>query len=137
MLKKTSAEIKLITDIDMHLTIENGIRGGICEPTYYNAKANNEYVNPNFNNEKESYIISLDVNSLYASAMCYKIQYAEIKSDYNISKYTIEYMLNLDPYERYMFLLLIYITQKKFMIVILNFQFYAINLRLQMIRLKT
>ena len=42
---------------------------------------NNKYVNPNFNNEKESYIISLDPNSLYVSAMCYELQYGEIKFD--------------------------------------------------------
>ena len=32
----------------MHLMIENGIRGGRCEPMYYDAKPNNRYANPNF-----------------------------------------------------------------------------------------
>ena len=81
MLKMTSVEIKLMTDLNMHLMIENGIRGGKCEPIYYHANANNKYVNPNFNNEKESYIISLDANSLHVSAMCYELQYGEIKFD--------------------------------------------------------
>ena len=45
MLKMTNAEIKLVTDIDMHLMIEKGISGGRCEPTYYHAKANNKYLN--------------------------------------------------------------------------------------------
>ena len=49
MLKIPDAEIKLITNIDMHLIIQDRIRGGKCEPIYYHAKANNEYVNPNFN----------------------------------------------------------------------------------------
>ena len=49
VLKITDAEIKLITNIDMHLIIQDGIRGGKCEPIYYHAKANNEYVNRNFN----------------------------------------------------------------------------------------
>ena len=64
MLQMTSVEIKLMTDLNMNLMIENGIRGGRCEPIYYHAKANNKYVNPFFNNEKKSSIISLDVNSL-------------------------------------------------------------------------
>ena len=34
MLKMTSVEIKLMTDLNMHLMIENGIRGGKCEPIY-------------------------------------------------------------------------------------------------------
>ena len=53
--------------------------------------------------EKESYVISLDANSLYASAMCYKLPYSEPKLDHNISKYTTEDILNLDPYDQYLF----------------------------------
>ena len=137
MLKMTSVEIKLMTDLNMHLMIENGIRGGKCEPIYYHANSNNKYVNPNFNNEKESYIISLDPNSLYVSAMCYELQYGEIKFDCNIFKNTDEHILNLNPYGEYLFVfLLIYITQNNFTIEILNFQFYVNNLYLQMIRFK-
>ena len=66
MLKITNIEIKLITSVDMHLIIQHGIRVGKCELIYYHAKANNKYVSPDFNkdNEKQSYIISLDANSL-------------------------------------------------------------------------
>ena len=88
MFKMTTDEIKLMTDLNMHLMIDNGIRWGRCDPINYHAKTNNKYVNPNFNNEKESYIICLDANSLYASAMCFELQYAETKFDYNIWKYT-------------------------------------------------
>ena len=61
---------------------------------YYHTKGNNKYVNTNLNkdNEKESYIISLDANSLYASAMCYELQFGELKFDDNIFKYTDEYI---------------------------------------------
>ena len=103
MLKMTSIKIKLLADLNMHLIIENGIRGGRCKPIYYHAKANNKNINPNFNNKKESYIISPDANSLYASAMCYEIQYGKIKFNYNISKYTDEYVLDLNPYGEYLF----------------------------------
>ena len=90
ILKKTNVEIKLITNVDMHLMIENGIRGGRCEPMSYHAKANNEHVNPNFdkNKEKELCIISLDANPLYASAMCYNLPFGELKFDNNVFKYT-------------------------------------------------
>ena len=37
--------------------IENRIRGGRYEPTYYHARANNNYVNPNFDKNKEKRII--------------------------------------------------------------------------------
>ena len=103
MLQMISVEIKLMTNLNMRLMIENGIRGGRCETMYYHAKANNKFVNPNSNNRKESSIISLDVNSLYASAMCYELKHGEIKLDYNVSKYTNQHILNLNPYGEYLF----------------------------------
>ena len=96
MLKMTNTDMKLITVIDMHLMIEKGISAGTCEPTYYHAKANNEYVNPNFDKDEESYIINLDANSLYASAMCYKLPFGKPKFYKDVTKYTADYILNLD-----------------------------------------
>ena len=40
-LKKTGVKLELITDVDMLLMIEKGIRGGICHSIYRHAKANN------------------------------------------------------------------------------------------------
>ena len=71
MLKLTNIKIRLITDRDAYLIIKKGIKGGRCEGIDYHAKANNKYLNSNFNKEtdKESYIVSFDVNSLYPHAM--------------------------------------------------------------------
>ena len=95
--------------------IEKGIRGGRCEPTYYHAKANNKYDNPNFdrNKENESYIISLDANSLYASAMCYKLLHGEPKFDNDISKHTSEYISKLDPHGKYLYVFIVDIHYPK------------------------
>ena len=75
MLKHTNAEIKLITDVNMHLTIENGICGGRCEPAFLKAETNNEYINTNFdkNKDTESHIVSLDASSLYPTTVPEKL----------------------------------------------------------------
>ena len=44
VLKKTEVKLKLLTDIDMLLMVEKGIRGGICHTMYQRAKANNKYM---------------------------------------------------------------------------------------------
>ena len=42
-LKKTGEELELLTDIDMLLIVEKGIRAGICFAIHKYAKANNKY----------------------------------------------------------------------------------------------
>ena len=51
-LKKTEPKLELLTDVDMLLMVEKGIRGGICHAMYRYAKANNKYMK-NYNKDKE------------------------------------------------------------------------------------
>ena len=68
-LKKTNVELELITDYDMLLMIEDGIRGGICHAIQCYPKANNKYMNDYNKNKESSYIQYLDANNLYGMAM--------------------------------------------------------------------
>ena len=55
-LKKTEVKLKLLTDIDMLLMIEKGIKGGICKAIHQYAKANNKYMKDYDKNKESSYL---------------------------------------------------------------------------------
>ena len=52
-LKETKVKLDLLTDIDMLLMVEKGMRGGICHSIYRYAKANNKYMK-DYDKNKES-----------------------------------------------------------------------------------
>ena len=72
-LKKTNIELELLTDYDMLLMVEEGIRGGICHSIHRHAKANNKNMKNYNNKEESSYIQYLDPNNLYGWAMSKKL----------------------------------------------------------------
>ena len=72
-LKKTEVELDLLTDNDMLLMVEEGIRGGMCQAFYRYSKVNNKYIK-NYNKSiKSSYLMHLDVNNLYGWTMSQKL----------------------------------------------------------------
>ena len=72
-LKKTNVELELLTDYDMLLMVEEGIRGGIFHAIQRYAKANNKYMKDYDKRKKSSYIQYLDANNLYGKAMTEKL----------------------------------------------------------------
>ena len=72
-LKKTNIGLELLTDYDMLLMVEKGIRGGICHSIQRYAKTNNKYMKNYNKNEESSYIQYLDANNVYGWAMSQKL----------------------------------------------------------------
>ena len=68
-LKITKVQLELLSDPDMLLMIESGIRGWIATISHRHFKANNEYMEIEFDPAEESRFISyLDANNIYGWA---------------------------------------------------------------------
>ena len=88
-LKKTNVCLELLTDPDMLLMFEKGIRGGINQAVFRYASANNKYMGDKYDPEKESSFLQyLDANNLYGWAMIQKLPIGGFKWIENVDRFT-------------------------------------------------
>ena len=93
MMKRTGIKLDLLTDYDMHLMVEQGLRGGISLISHRHAVANNPYIKEYDPKKKHKYIIYLDANNLYGLAMVQSLP----QSDFQWSSER-DYKVLLDKY---------------------------------------
>ena len=80
LLKITKVKLELLTDPDMLLMFEHGIRGGISMISNRYGQANNIYMEEKYDESKpDKYITYLDANNLYGWAMCKKLPTDDFK----------------------------------------------------------
>jgi hypothetical protein len=85
--------LELITDYNIYLMIERGIRGGLSQISMRYAKANNK-LSKNYNPaEPESYISYYDANNLYGCGMSSYLPYKDFH--WNTEEWTAERILEL------------------------------------------
>ena len=86
MLKHTGIELQLLTDIDMVLFGERGIRDGISQCRNHYSRANNPYVADYNPTEDTTYLVYYDVNNLYGWAMMQYLPYGGFEWVENFEK---------------------------------------------------
>ena len=96
LFKKTEIELELLTDVDMLLMVEEGIRCGICYAMHRHAKANNKYMENYDKNKESSCIQYLDASNLYGWPMSQKLPVDGFKWKENISKFNEDFIKKYD-----------------------------------------
>ena len=86
----------MLTNVDMLLMVEKGIRGGICHAIHSYAEANNKYMKNYDKNKESSYNQYLDANNLYGWAMSQKLPVHGFKWKRNMLKFDEDFIKNYD-----------------------------------------
>ena len=91
--KNDKSRIGKISNADMHLFIEKGMRGGVSYVAKIYSEANNKYCPDNDKEKPGKYIIYFDMNNLYGSAMSQYLPYGGFKW-LKINNETVNRILN-------------------------------------------
>ena len=75
----TGVELELITDPNMLLIVQEGIRGGTTHVPYGYAKVNNKDMKNYDKNEESSFLMYLDANNLYGCPLTEKLPVGNFK----------------------------------------------------------
>ena len=93
-LKKTNVNLELLTDIDMLIMIEAGVRGRMCQSIHRYAKANNKYMKNYDKSIESSYLMYLDANNLYGWGMSQNFSVNGFKWEDDLSRFYERFIKN-------------------------------------------
>ena len=95
-LKMTGQALELLTDKNMLLLLEKGIRGSICEAVTKYKNANNKYMKNYDTTKPSSYLMYVDANNLYGHAKCKKLPTGNFQWVQDTSIFTEDYIKKYD-----------------------------------------
>ena len=95
-LKKTEVEVELLTNIEMLLMAEKGIRTRICDAIHRYANANNKYMKKYDKNTASSYLMYLNANNLYGWALSKTLPVNSFERLKKLSKFNELFIKNYD-----------------------------------------
>ena len=79
LLKKTEIKLDLLSDVNMILFIEGGIRDGVSMISNRYGKANNKYMENYDPKEESKYIVYLNANNLHGWGLSQKLPYKNFR----------------------------------------------------------
>ena len=91
-LKNTKVKLEQLTDIDILLMVEKGIRGGISHAIHQYEKADNKYMKEYGKHKESSYLKYWDVKNLYGRAMSQKLPVNNFEQIEDTSQYTEDFI---------------------------------------------
>ena len=106
----TGQTLELLTDENMLLLFEKGIRAGICEAITKYKKANNKYMKNYDKTKASSYLMYVDANNLYGYAMSKKLPTGNFQWIEDTSIFTEDYIKNYDENSDTGYLLVVDVT---------------------------
>ena len=112
-LKMTRQTLELLTDENMLLLFEEGIRGGICEAITKSEKANNKYMKNYDKTKAISYLMHVDANNLSGYAMSKRLPTGNFQWIEDSSIFTEDYIKNYDENSDTGYLLVADVTYPK------------------------
>ena len=93
-LKKTDVKLELLTDYQMLLMTEEGIRGGMCQSVHSYANASNKYMKIYDKKIESSYLTYLDANNLHGWAMSQKLPVNGFMWENDLSEFNEDFIKN-------------------------------------------
>ena len=106
-LKKTGVKLELLTDANMPMLFEQGIRGGICTAIHYYAEADNKYMKNYDSTKKSTYLMYVDANNLSRYAMSQKLPIKNFKFETDLSIFTENFIKNYNEQSNTGYLLVV------------------------------